>query len=53
MIGPYKVKKLVGFLYQLELSTSMKIDDVFYLSLLQKTFANPFSGQHNDQASPV
>ena len=39
--------------YQLELLTSMKIHDIFHPSLLQKTFANPLPGQHNDPAPPV
>ena len=53
MIGPYKIKKLVGLLYQLDLPTSMKIHDVFHPSLLQKTSADPLPGQHNDPAPPV
>ena len=53
MIGPYKVKKLVELLYQLKLSTSMKIYDVFYPSLLQKASANPFPSQRNDPAAPI
>ena len=53
MIGPYKIKKLVGSSYQLDLPTSMKIHDVFHPSLLQKTSADPLPGQDNDSAPPV
>ena len=53
MIGPYKVKKLVGSSYQLDLPTSMKIHDVFHPSLLRKTSADPLAGQHNKPAPPV
>ena len=31
-IGPFKIKKLVGLLYQLELPPIMKIHDVFHLN---------------------
>ena len=34
MIGPYKVKQLVKLSCQLDLSTSMKIHNVFHPSLL-------------------
>ena len=53
MIGPYKIKKLVGSSYQLDLPTSMKIYNVFHPSLLQKTSADPLPGQHNDSAPSV
>ena len=33
-IGPFKIKKLVRLLYQLELPYTMKIHDVFHLNLL-------------------
>ena len=47
MIGPYKVKKLVGLLYWLDLSTSMKIYDVFHPNLLWPVAINSLLGQHN------
>ena len=47
MIGPYKVKKLVGSSYQLELPYTMKIHDIFYPNLLQKATNNPLPGQRN------
>ena len=53
LIGPYKVKKLVGLLYQLKLSTSIKIHDVFYHGLLQKASANPLLSQHNDSTPSI
>ena len=53
MIGPYKIKKLVGSSYQLELPTSMKIHDVFHPSLLRKASADPLPGQHNDPAPSI
>ena len=40
-IGPFKIKKLVGLLYQLELPHTMKIHDVFYPNLLQKSSRRP------------
>ena len=52
-IGTYKIKKLVGSSYQLDLPTSMKIHDVFHPSLLQKVSVDPLSSQHNDLAPPV
>ena len=36
MIGPYRIKKLIGSSYQLELLHTMKIYDVFYPNLLWK-----------------
>ena len=34
MIGPYKVKELVGSSYRLDLPHTMKIHDVFHLNML-------------------
>ena len=34
MISLYKIKNLIGFLYWLDLLTSMRIHDVFHLNLL-------------------
>ena len=53
MIGPYKVKQLVGLSCQLDLSTSMKIHDVFHPSLLQKTLNDPLFDKHNALVPPV
>ena len=53
MIGPYKIKKLVGLSYQLDLSTSMKIHNVFHPALLQKASSDPLPGQHIELAPPV
>ena len=53
MIDPYKIKKLVRLSYQLKLSTSMKIHDVFHPSLLRKAAEDRLPGQHNNPALPV
>ena len=53
MVGPFKIKALVGSSCWLELLTSMKFHDVFHPSLLWKAFADLLLGQHNDPASPV
>ena len=47
-IGPYKVTKLVGSLYWLDLPASMRIHDVFHSSLLRPAAEDLLSGQHND-----
>ena len=36
MLNLFQIKKLVNLFYQLKLSLSMKIYDVFYFSLLRK-----------------
>ena len=41
MVSPFKIKALVGSSCRLELSTSMKIHDVFHPSLLRKASADP------------
>ena len=46
-IGPFKIKKLMGSSYQLELPYTMKIHDVFHPNLFQKAAGNPLSGQQN------
>ena len=53
MVGPFKIKALVGLSCRLELPTSMKIHDVFHPSLLRKASSDPLPGQHNDPALPV
>ena len=53
MVGPFRIKALVGSLCWLELPTSMKSHDVFHHSLLWKASANPLPGQHNNPALPV
>ena len=53
MVGPFKIKALVGSSCRLKLPTSMKIHNVFRPSLLRKASADPLPGQHNDPASPV
>ena len=46
-ISPFKIKKLVKLLYQLELPYMIKIHDVFHPNLLQKAVNNHLSGQQN------
>ena len=46
-IGPFKIKKLVRLLYQLELPYTIKIYDIFHPNLLQKAADNPLSNQRN------
>ena len=53
MIDPYKVKKLVGSSYQLELPHTMKIHDIFHPNLLQKMVNNPLSSQQNSPSPPT
>ena len=53
MIGLFKVKQLIKLSYQLDLSTSMKIHNVFHSSLLQKATSDLFFGQHNASAPSV
>ena len=45
MLNSFRIKKLVNSFYQLKLSSSIKIHDVFYLSLLQKNAQNLLSNQ--------
>ncbi len=45
MLSSFRIKKLVGSFYQLKLSSSMKIHDVFHSSLLRKNAQNSLSGQ--------
>ena len=47
MIGLYKVKKLIGLSYWLDLPTSMRIHNVFYSNLLQPVATNSLPGEHN------
>lgn len=53
MISPFQIKKSVFGLCRLDLPTTIKIYDVFYSTLLQKTAKNPLLGQHNNFAPLV
>ena len=52
-ISLYKVIKLVGSSYQLDLPASMRVHDVFHLNLFWQTAEDPLLGQHNDFLPPV
>ena len=52
-IGLFKIKKLMGSLYQLELLYIMKIHDIFHFNLLQKAANNPLPGQQNSPLPPI
>ena len=52
-ISPFKIKKLVGSLCQLELPYIMKIYDVFHSNLLWKVANDLLSGQQNSPSSPT
>ena len=49
----FKIKKLVGLFYQLELPYTIKIYDVFHLNLLWKAATNPLPGQQNSPPPPT
>ena len=52
-IGPFKIKKLVRLLYQLELPHTMEIYDVFHPNLLWKVADDPLLGQQNIPPPPT
>jgi transposase InsO family protein len=53
MIGPYRIKKVLGASCQLDLPDSMKIHDTFHTSLLRKASDDPLPGQILEPPSPV
>jgi len=45
-LGPFKIDKIIGtHAYWLELQATMKIDNVFHVSLLEQAASNPYPGQ--------
>ena len=52
-IDPFKIKKLVELLYQLELSHTIKIHNVFHPNLLWKAADDPLLGQQNSSPPPT
>ena len=52
-IGPFKIKKLVGSLYQLELPSTMKIHDIFHSNLFWKAATDSLPGQQNSPPPPT
>ena len=53
MLGPFKITAKIGSSYHLELLASMRIHNVFYLSLLRKAATNPLPGQRVAPPGPV
>ena len=53
MIGPYKVKELVKSSYQLYLSHTMKIYNIFHLNLLWKAAIDLLPSQQNSLSPPT
>jgi hypothetical protein len=41
ILGPFKILKVIKTFYRLQLPTTMRIHDVFYLSLLQRAAEDP------------
>ena len=45
-LGPFKIDKIIGtHAYRLELPATMKIHNVFHVSLLEQAASNPYPGQ--------
>jgi hypothetical protein len=53
MLGPFKVLKVVGTSYRLQLPVTMRIYDIFYPSPLRKATEDSLSGQMNEPPLPV
>ena len=53
MLGPFKIAAKIGYSYHLELLASMRIHNVFYLSLLRKAATDPLPGQRVAPPGPI
>jgi len=53
LAGPFKVTKMVGHSYQLELPTSYKIWPIFHADRLRKDPGNPLPGQVNMEPDTI
>ena len=53
MLGPFRIKKVMGSAYQLDLPVTMKIHDVFHPSLLRKDPGDPLPNQIQEPPGPI
>lgn len=53
LAGPFRITRMVGHSYELELPQSYKVHNVFHADRLRKDPSNPLVGQHNDPEPPI